>query len=183
MLVWGGANYGLYTAGLALIGDRFRAEMLTAATAALASVYALAAIIGPVVAGGMMTALGAQGLFGAAAVVYLTALCGGLWLFRLAEASNPLMSAMGSIVPFAMHVEDNYNLLGFDCGRLLRVSRLGARTSGKGPGREICQIQVVFNVRADRAACGLGPRPNPALLRWLPGPAPDLPRSTPEGVR
>ncbi|RWJ06552.1 MAG: MFS transporter [Mesorhizobium sp.] len=85
MLVWGGANYGLYTAGLALIGDRFRAEMLTAATAALASVYALAAVIGPVVAGGMMNALGAKGFFGAAAVVYLTALCGGLWLFRPVE--------------------------------------------------------------------------------------------------
>lgn len=27
----------------------------------------------------------------------------------MAEASNPLMSAIGSIVPFAMHVEDNSN--------------------------------------------------------------------------
>ncbi|WP_287208612.1 MFS transporter [Mesorhizobium sp.] len=85
MLVWGGANYGLYTAALALIGDRFRAETLTAAIAALAAVYALAAVIGPAVAGGMMNALGAQGLFGAVAVVYLTALCGGVWLFRPVE--------------------------------------------------------------------------------------------------
>lgn len=85
MLVWGGANYGLYTAALALIGDRFRAETLTAATAALASVYALAAVIGPAVAGAMMDALGAQGFFGAVAVVYLTALCGGIWLFRPVE--------------------------------------------------------------------------------------------------
>ncbi|RWI34076.1 MFS transporter [Mesorhizobium sp.] len=85
MLVWGGANYGLYTAALALIGDRFQAEKLTAAIAALAAVYALAAIIGPAVAGGMMTVLGAQGLFGAVAVVYLAALCGGVWLFRPVE--------------------------------------------------------------------------------------------------
>lgn len=85
MLVWGGANYGLYTAALALIGDRFQAEKLTAAIAALAAVYALAAIIGPAVAGGMMDALGAQGLFGAVAVVYLAALCGGVWLFRPVE--------------------------------------------------------------------------------------------------
>ncbi|RUV80617.1 MFS transporter [Mesorhizobium sp. M5C.F.Ca.IN.020.14.1.1] len=85
MLVWGGANYGLYTAALALIGDRFQAEKLAAAIAALAAVYALAAIIGPAVAGGMMTVLGAQGLFGAVAVVYLAALCGGVWLFRPVE--------------------------------------------------------------------------------------------------
>lgn len=85
MLVWGGANYGLYTAALALIGDRFRNETLTAAIAALAAVYALAAIIGPAVAGGMMDALGAQGLFGAVAFVYLSALCGGVWLFRPVE--------------------------------------------------------------------------------------------------
>ncbi|MER8601726.1 MFS transporter [Mesorhizobium sp. M1339] len=86
MLVWGGGNYGLYTAALALIGDRFQAEKLTAATAALASVYALAAMIGPALAGGVMNGLGAQGLFGAAAVVYLIALCGGVWLFRPVEA-------------------------------------------------------------------------------------------------
>ncbi|MER9178043.1 MFS transporter [Mesorhizobium sp. M0955] len=85
MLVWGGGNYGLYTAALALIGDRFQAEKLTAATAALASVYALAAMIGPALAGGLMNGLGAQGLFGAAAVVYLIALCGGVWLFRPVE--------------------------------------------------------------------------------------------------
>ncbi|WP_206522195.1 MFS transporter, partial [Mesorhizobium sp. M1A.F.Ca.IN.022.05.2.1] len=86
MLVWGGANYGLYTAALALIGDRFQAEKLTAAIAALAAVYALAAVIGPAVAGGMMDALGAQGLFGAVAVVYLAALCGGVYSGR----SNPV---------------------------------------------------------------------------------------------
>ncbi|WP_342216477.1 MFS transporter [Mesorhizobium sp. L-2-11] len=89
MLVWGGANYGLYTAALALIGDRFQAGMLTAAIAALAAVYALAAIIGPAVAGGMMDALGAKGLFGTVAVVYLAALCGGGWLFRPVEPEWP----------------------------------------------------------------------------------------------
>jgi len=95
MLVWGGANYGLYTAALALIGDRFRSAALTAATAAFAAVYAVAAMLGPMLAGGMTTVFGAQGFFGAAALLYFAALLGGLRLFRPVEPGS-VCSAAGT---------------------------------------------------------------------------------------
>ena len=85
MLVWGGANYGLYTAGLALIGDRFARAALTAATAALTAVYALTSIVSPVIAGGLLDSLGAGGFYLASAAVYLVATLGGGAFFRPPE--------------------------------------------------------------------------------------------------
>lgn len=85
MLLWGGTNYGLYTAGLALIGDRFQGAALTAATTAFAAVYALASVSSPVVAGGLLDSFGATGLYLATAGIYLVALGTGLAGFRPPE--------------------------------------------------------------------------------------------------
>lgn len=85
VLVWGGANYGLYTAGLALIGDRFAGAALSAATAALASVYALASVSSPMLAGLLLEGPGASGFYLATAAVYLLAALYGLAFFRPLE--------------------------------------------------------------------------------------------------
>ncbi len=85
MLVWGGANYGLYTAGLALIGDRFSGEALTAATAAFAAVYALASIVAPILAGHAIDSVGAAGLYQAITGIYLATLVVGAAFFRPLE--------------------------------------------------------------------------------------------------
>jgi MFS family permease len=85
MLIWGGTNYGLYTAGLALIGDRFSGEALSAATAAFAAVYALASVWSPVLAGGMLDSIGAGGFYLGIAGVYLIATICGVAFFRPVE--------------------------------------------------------------------------------------------------
>ena len=88
MFVWGGANYGLYTAGLALIGDRFSGEALTAATAAFAAVYAIAAIASPIVAGQTIDHIGAVGFYLAAAGIYLMTLVCGAAFFQPLEPTR-----------------------------------------------------------------------------------------------
>lgn len=85
MFVWGGVNYGLYTAGLALIGDRFTDHSLTAATAAFAAVYAAASIFSPLVAGSSTDLLGAAGFYFFLAGIYLTAAVVGAVVFRPLE--------------------------------------------------------------------------------------------------
>lgn len=88
MFVWGGANYGLYTAGLALIGDRFSGEALTAATAAFAAIYAIAAVLSPILAGRTIDSVGATGFYVATAGIYLTALLCGTAFFRPLEPTH-----------------------------------------------------------------------------------------------
>jgi len=85
MLAWGPANYGLYTAGLALIGDRYAGATLTAATAGVAAVYALASVISPVLAGQAIELVGAGGFYAVLAGIYLAALAGSMALFRPLE--------------------------------------------------------------------------------------------------
>ncbi len=87
LLIWGGANFGLYTAGLALIGDRFVGSALTAATAAFATVYAVASAVSPVLAGGAVDTIGASGFYGAVAAIYLITFLLGAFRFRPAEPS------------------------------------------------------------------------------------------------
>lgn len=62
LFVWGGAELGLYTLGLARLGARFPADALVPASAAFALMYGLGSLVGPVVAGGAMDALGPEGL-------------------------------------------------------------------------------------------------------------------------
>ncbi|SJM30347.1 hypothetical protein BQ8482_130246 [Mesorhizobium delmotii] len=97
----------------------------------------------------------------------------------MAEASNPLMSATGSIVPFAMHVEDNYKLSASTAGGCCACPASELEHLERDLVVEICQVQLVFNVRADWAARGLGPQPNPRSLEMASWSSPDLPRSNP----
>jgi MFS family permease len=51
MFVWGGVSWGMYTLGLALLGERFRPAQLAAANAAFVMMYEVGSITGPVVSG------------------------------------------------------------------------------------------------------------------------------------
>jgi MFS family permease len=51
MFVWGGVSWGMYTLGLALLGDRFQPAQLAAANAAFVMIYEVGSIAGPVVSG------------------------------------------------------------------------------------------------------------------------------------
>lgn len=86
-LVWGGSTYGLYTAGLALLGDRFAGGELLAGTGTIAAVYALAAVAAPLSAGSLLQALGPGDLFAVTALLYLLAGLAGACRFRPPEPS------------------------------------------------------------------------------------------------
>lgn len=51
MFVWGGVSWGMYTLGLALLGERFQPAHLAAANAAFVMMYEVGSIAGPVVSG------------------------------------------------------------------------------------------------------------------------------------
>jgi MFS family permease len=51
MFVWGGVSWGMYTLGLALLGERFQPAQLAAANAAFVMTYEVGSIAGPVVSG------------------------------------------------------------------------------------------------------------------------------------
>lgn len=85
MFVWGGSNYGLYTAGLTLIGDRFRGSELAEATGSFALVYATAAIVAPLMLGFGMQTISATGIFAVAAIAYAVALLWAASGFRPVE--------------------------------------------------------------------------------------------------
>jgi len=62
LLLWGGVTMGIYTLSLALLGERFKPSDLSAANAAYVMMYEVGGLGGPIVAGGMMDAMGRQGL-------------------------------------------------------------------------------------------------------------------------
>jgi MFS family permease len=51
MFVWGGVSWGMYTLGLALLGERFQPAQLAAANAAFVMMYEVGSITGPVASG------------------------------------------------------------------------------------------------------------------------------------
>jgi len=51
MFVWGGVSWGMYTLGLALLGERFQPAQLAAANAAFVMMYEAGSITGPVISG------------------------------------------------------------------------------------------------------------------------------------
>jgi len=89
MFGWGAANFGLYTAGLTLIGDRFAGMALSAATGSFALVYALAAILAPVVAGLGLETINAGGFYALTAVLYLCAFVWAVHRFQPLEPALP----------------------------------------------------------------------------------------------
>ena len=74
MLVWGGANYGLYTGGLTVLGDTYRGAALAAAVSCFAAIYALASSLAAPLSGMLLQAVGAPGFYIAAALAYGAAL-------------------------------------------------------------------------------------------------------------
>ncbi len=62
MFVWGGVSWGMYTLGLALLGERFRPAQLAAANAAFVMTYEVGSIAGPVVSGAALDRWPALGL-------------------------------------------------------------------------------------------------------------------------
>lgn len=62
LFVWGGVFVGLYTIGLAMLGERFSGGALAQANALFVMVYCLGNLAGPPVAGTAMDWIGPQGL-------------------------------------------------------------------------------------------------------------------------
>jgi MFS family permease len=58
LFLWGGTTVSLYTLGLALLGDRFRADALPAANAMMVISYCLGGVAGPPLTGAAMEAAG-----------------------------------------------------------------------------------------------------------------------------
>lgn len=62
LFAWGGALGGIYTAGLVVVGNRFKGTALAAANTGFVFAYAAGAVLGPFVAGTSRTLLGADGM-------------------------------------------------------------------------------------------------------------------------
>lgn len=69
MFIWGGVSWGMYTLGLALLGERFPASQLAAANAAFVMIYEAGSIFGPVVSGAALDRWPTYGLPVAVGVV------------------------------------------------------------------------------------------------------------------
>ncbi len=74
MFVWGGVSWGMYTLGLALLGERFPSAQLAAANAAFVMIYETGSIAGPVISGAALDRWSVYGLpisVGVAAVMFI----------------------------------------------------------------------------------------------------------------
>ena len=78
LVLWGGCIGGLYLTSLASIGDHFSDRDLISANALFGTVYAAAALIGPLINGGLMQLWDPQGLMVGCALIF-----GGFLLFVL----------------------------------------------------------------------------------------------------
>lgn len=74
MLVWGGANYGLYTGGLTVLGDTYRGAALAAAVSCFAAIYAVASSMAAPLSGLVLEGAGAAGFYAVCAGAYGLAL-------------------------------------------------------------------------------------------------------------
>ena len=70
VFIWGGAIVGLYTVGLNLLGRRFSGPDLAAANAGMVFCYNFGALVGPILAGWAMDAVGPHGLPATLAVIF-----------------------------------------------------------------------------------------------------------------
>ncbi|MDZ7841843.1 MAG: MFS transporter [Gammaproteobacteria bacterium] len=71
LFLWGGAMVAFYTLALALMGSRFRGNLLAKATAALVITYCVGSVIGPLVIGGAMDWFGPGGFIAGMALISL----------------------------------------------------------------------------------------------------------------
>ena len=71
LLALGASGFGIYTVGLAQLGDRFTGPDLIAGTSAFSTVWGLGALTGSVVCGNAMDAFGPNGFPGALLAIFL----------------------------------------------------------------------------------------------------------------
>lgn len=89
LTLWGGASLGIYTVGLALLGQKFSHGDMVRANAAFAMVYTLGGLIGRPVAGAAMDAVGRTGLPLTVAAFYLLAALTVLAAFHRSPSDRP----------------------------------------------------------------------------------------------
>ena len=82
LVLWGGISFGIYTVGLALLGQRFHGGDIARANAAFTIMYTLGGLIGRPAAGKAMDLAGGFGLGGTVAFIYLVAGFGALLALR-----------------------------------------------------------------------------------------------------
>jgi MFS family permease len=78
LVVWGGTAFGIYTVGLAMLGQRFAGGDIARANAAFVIVYTVGSVVGPPVSGGAMQYLGRNGLGASLAIFYAAAAAAAL---------------------------------------------------------------------------------------------------------
>jgi MFS family permease len=71
LFIWGGVMVAFYTLALALMGSRFRGNLLAKATAALVITYCLGSVVGPLAIGAAMDRFGPAGFVAGMALVSL----------------------------------------------------------------------------------------------------------------
>ena len=89
LVAWGGAAFGLYTVGLAVLGQRFAGGDIARANAAFVMVYTVGSVVGPPLSGGAMQYLGRNGLGLSLAVFYAAAACAALVAATRGRRSTP----------------------------------------------------------------------------------------------
>lgn len=82
LLFWGGISFGIYTVGLALLGQRFRGRDIALANAAFTILYTVGGLIGRPVTGAAMDIMGHAGFGPSIAIFYLAAGVGALLALR-----------------------------------------------------------------------------------------------------
>ena len=82
LLAWGGISFGIYTVGLALLGQRFQGGDMARANAAFTMVYTFGGLVGRPISGAAMDAFGRGGLTASVAVFYAAAGLAALLAFR-----------------------------------------------------------------------------------------------------
>ena len=99
LFVWGGIIAGLYTVGIAALGQRYRSADLAMANASFASMYAAGMLIGPPALGFGLEHLPPHGPMGALALIFaLYVVVAWVWRRRgdLAETGAAPASAAAS---------------------------------------------------------------------------------------
>lgn len=82
LLLWGGISFGIYTVGLALLGERFRGGDMARANAAFTMIYTMGGLVGRPISGAAMDAFGRPGLTVSVSLFYAAAALAALLAFR-----------------------------------------------------------------------------------------------------
>ncbi len=97
MFLLGGCSFPLYSLGIAFTNDWLRTEQFTGAAASLVTMNGIGAILGPVVAAGLMVALGNQMFF--VALIASHGLIAGYLIFRVIVRDGLPLSRQRRFIP------------------------------------------------------------------------------------